>query len=72
MICLPKEEGGLGVNEIEKQNEALLLKNLHMFFHKHDNPWVKLIWDKALQKCKVIESYKESILLAPGHFKNPT
>jgi hypothetical protein len=34
MICIPKEEGGLGVINIEEQNRALLLKNLHKFFNR--------------------------------------
>ena len=42
MVCLPKEEGGLGVINLKTHNEALLLKNLHKFFKKSDIPW--LIW----------------------------
>jgi hypothetical protein len=38
MVCLPKEEGGLGVLNLSIQNEALLLKNLHKFFNKMDIP----------------------------------
>jgi hypothetical protein len=37
MVCLPKEEGGLGVIDLRVQNEALL-KNLHKFFKKEDLP----------------------------------
>jgi hypothetical protein len=37
MVCKPKE-GGLGVIDIKKQNEALLMKNLDKFFNKHDIP----------------------------------
>jgi hypothetical protein len=40
IICTPKEEGGLGVINIEEQNKALLLKNLHKFFNKAQIPWV--------------------------------
>ena len=43
MVCLPKEEGGLGVLNLKTQNEAMLLKNLHKFFNKVDTPWVQLI-----------------------------
>ena len=33
MVCIPKEDGGLGVIDQEKQNEALLMKNLDKFFN---------------------------------------
>jgi hypothetical protein len=46
MVCLPKNEGGLGVINLRTQNEALLLKNLHKFFNQMDIPWVHLIWEK--------------------------
>jgi len=38
MVCIPKEEGGLGVIDLQKQNEALLLKNLDKFFNQKDIP----------------------------------
>jgi len=34
MVCLPKDEGGLGVLDITIQNESLLLKHLHKFYNK--------------------------------------
>lgn len=43
LVCTPKDEGGLGIIDIEKQNKALLLKNLHKFFNKADLPWVHLV-----------------------------
>jgi len=46
MVCLPKEEGDLGVLNLKTQNEALLLKNMHKFYNKVDTPWVHLVWDK--------------------------
>jgi len=46
MVCLPKSEGGLGVLNLQTQNEALLLKNLHKFYNRHDIPWVNLIWER--------------------------
>jgi hypothetical protein len=46
LVCLPKAEGGLGVLNLQTQNEALLLKNLHKFFNRHDTPWVHLIWKR--------------------------
>jgi hypothetical protein len=44
MVCKPKDKGGLGVLNLELQNKALLLKQLHKFYMKADTPWVKLIW----------------------------
>jgi hypothetical protein len=26
--------------------QGLLMKYLHKFFNKHDDPWVMLVWDK--------------------------
>jgi hypothetical protein len=43
-ICRQKVQGGLGVLDLNIQNKALLLKNLHKFYNKHDVPWVQLIW----------------------------
>jgi hypothetical protein len=44
MVCKPKDKGGLGILNLELQNKALLLKQLHKFYMKADMPWVKLIW----------------------------
>ena len=44
-VCRPKKQGGLGVLNINVQNKALMLKNLHKFYNKHDTPWVKLLWE---------------------------
>jgi hypothetical protein len=42
-VCRPKKQGGLGVLNLEIQNKALLLKNLHKFYNNLDIPWVHLI-----------------------------
>jgi hypothetical protein len=34
LICVPKDEGDLGVLNLEKQNEAPLMKNLDKIFNK--------------------------------------
>ena len=34
LVCLPKDEGGLGVLNLRTQNDALLLKHLHKFFNR--------------------------------------
>jgi hypothetical protein len=37
-ICRPKAQGGLGVLDLNIQNKALLLKNLHKFYNRYDIP----------------------------------
>lgn len=46
MVCVPKEEGGLGVINIEVHNKSLLMKNFDKFFNRKDIPWVNMIWEK--------------------------
>ena len=45
LVCRPKKNGGLGVINLNINNEALLLKFLHKFINRLDVPWVNLIWD---------------------------
>jgi hypothetical protein len=42
-VCKPKAHGGLGVINIELQNKALLMKNLHKFYNRADIPWINII-----------------------------
>jgi hypothetical protein len=44
MVCASKKNGGLGVLDLQTQNESLLVKHLHKFFNKVDTPWVQLVW----------------------------
>jgi hypothetical protein len=44
LVCIPKDQGGLGVLNLRLQNQALLMKNLYKFYNQHDIPWVQLIW----------------------------
>ena len=46
LVCRPKEKGGLGIINLQVQNQALLLKQLHKFYNRVDVPWVNLIWSK--------------------------
>lgn len=44
LVCTSKEHGGLGVLNLQTQNESLLLKNLHKFYNQVNIPWVQLLW----------------------------
>jgi hypothetical protein len=46
----PKEKGGLGVVNLQLQNDALLLKQLNKFYQKREIQWVKLIWNRYYPK----------------------
>jgi hypothetical protein len=48
-----KKEGGLGIINLQTQNDALLMKNLHKFFNKLDCPWVSLIWENYYRNGKL-------------------
>jgi hypothetical protein len=60
IICLPKDEGGMRVLNIEEQNKALLLKNLHKFFNKAEIPWVQLVWEKHYSNGKLPTATKRA------------
>jgi hypothetical protein len=45
MVCKPKNKGGLGIINLQIQNKALLLKQLHKFYNNEDIPWVHLVRD---------------------------
>ena len=53
LVCIAKKDGGLGVLDLGKQNEALLLKNFFKFFNRLDIPWVNLIWEKYYSNDKL-------------------
>jgi len=40
VVMQPKEKGGLGVLNLQLQNDALLLKSLDKFYNKREIPWV--------------------------------
>ena len=69
MVCLPKDEGGLGVIKLQTQNEALLLKLLHKFFNRDDIPWVHLVWEKTLPQWEASWSGQKGIILVERYPK---
>jgi len=70
MVCIGKQEGGLGVIDIEKQNKALLMKNLHKFFNKEDIPWVQIVWEKHYPNGKLPGVSKKGSFLWRDNQKN--
>lgn len=58
-VCATKEEGGLGVINLRKHKEALLLKNLDKFFNTKDIPWVSLEWEKHYSNGKLPNHIKK-------------
>lgn len=59
MVCKPKEEGRLGILDLKKQNEALLMKNLDKFLNRKDISWVSLIWEKHYANGKLPSHIKK-------------
>ena len=53
MVLKPKVKGGLGVQNLRLQNDALLLKQLTKFYNKKDIPWVQQVWFKYYPNGKV-------------------
>jgi hypothetical protein len=53
-----KLKGGLGIKNLQVQNDARLLKQLHKFYRKEDIPWVQQIWFKHYNG-KVPHAHKE-------------
>ena len=58
VVMQPKEKGGLGVLNLQLQNDALLLKSLDKFYNKREIPWVQLVWWKYYQG-KVLHAARE-------------
>ncbi|GJS40876.1 RNA-directed DNA polymerase, eukaryota, reverse transcriptase zinc-binding domain protein [Tanacetum coccineum] len=42
-VCMPKEEGGLGIKSLKKWNEVLLIKQLWKIIDKKESLWVKWV-----------------------------
>jgi hypothetical protein len=68
-ICRPKAQGGLGVLDLNIQNKALLLKNLHKFYNKQDIPWVNLIWNSYYTNGAIPGNQMEGSFWWKSHLK---
>jgi hypothetical protein len=69
-----KGSGGMGVINLELQNKALLMKNLHKFYNRADILWVNIIWanhyNNSLPSVKVVDSFWwKDILKIQGSYK---
>jgi hypothetical protein len=60
MVLKPKVKGGLGVQNLRLQNDALLLKQLTKFYNKKDIPWVQQVWFKYYPNGKVLHATRET------------
>jgi hypothetical protein len=70
IVLKPKEEGGLGVINIEEQNKALLSKNLHKFFNRQEIPWVQLLWEKQYKNENLPKHVKKGSYWWRDNLKN--
>jgi hypothetical protein len=42
-VCLPVQEGGFGVRDLQRQNIALLMNFIHKLHQPEELPWKKLV-----------------------------
>lgn len=54
-LCLPKEEGGLGLLDLRTWIKALLEKTLWNIHTKQDTLWVKWVNEFFLRDCPIWE-----------------
>ena len=59
LVCKSKEQGGLGIINLEVQNQALLMKNLDKFYNRKDIPWVNMVWEKHYPNDKLPGTIKK-------------
>ena len=55
---------------IEEQNKALLLKNMHKFFNKDEIPWVQIVWEKHYANGRLPTSVKKGSFWWGDNLKN--
>src|SRR3954462_12997695 len=45
LVCRSKNKRGIGILNLQLQNQALLMKHLNKLYNKEDVPWVSLVWN---------------------------
>jgi hypothetical protein len=64
-----KDRGGLVVLQLDTQNKALMLKNLHKFYNRHDIPWVNLIRNTYYRDGSLPGNHSEGSFWWKSHLK---
>ena len=67
LVCRPKDKGGLGILNLNVQNQGLLLKQMHKFYNKQQVPWVQLIWDSYYDGVVLHATSPNWLLLVERH-----
>lgn len=70
MVCKSKAEGGLGIIDLEVQNQVLLMKNMDKFYNKKDIPWVNLVWEKHYRNDRLPGTTKKGSFWRRDVLKN--
>ena len=52
-LCLPKEEGGLGLRRIKDWNDAKIMKHIWSLFYRKDSIWVALVREVLLRRTRI-------------------
>ena len=66
VVCLPKQEGGLGIRRLESFNTALIAAHIWRLFNSMDSLWVKWIHTYRLRGRNFWDVYVEVICLGVG------
>ena len=52
-LCLPKEEGGLGLRRVKDWNDATIMKDIWNLFYTKDSIWVAWVWEVLLRQGSI-------------------
>ncbi|XP_056163671.1 uncharacterized protein LOC130137005 [Syzygium oleosum] len=62
-VCLPKEEGGLGIRRLVEYNRAMTLKHIWLLFTDKESMWCKMDTFNLLKNIKLLDCIQTYILL---------
>ena len=52
-LCLPKEEGGIGLRRVKDWNDAAIMKHIWNLFYRKDSIWVAWVREVLLRQGSV-------------------